>query len=216
MTKDKVRARIEEIGIIPSVRLSSAKDALFAAETVSNAGIPIVEVTMTVPGALDVIHAISEHYPQMIVGAGTVLDIDTAAKCLESGAKFITTPGLDLEVVRFAKQQGALVFPGVLTPSEIMAAWNAGSDLVKIFPCSAVGGPHYLRSIKGPFPEIPMIASGGVTQQNAGDYVRAGAVALDIGANLIEPEAIRQREKGWIMELAQRFRHIVAQSREEL
>jgi 2-dehydro-3-deoxyphosphogluconate aldolase/(4S)-4-hydroxy-2-oxoglutarate aldolase len=213
MNKQSVRNRIEEIGIIPGIRVSSAEDALFAAEAVASSGIPIVEVTMTVPGAIDVIAELTRSYKDLMVGAGTVLDVETARRCLESGAVFLTTPGLDLEIVDFAAKKGIVLFPGVLSASEIMAAWNAGADFVKIFPCSAVGGASYIKALKAPFPKIPLIASGGVNQHTAADFIRAGAIALGIGRDLIQPRAIERRERGWIRELASRYLEMVREAR---
>jgi 2-dehydro-3-deoxyphosphogluconate aldolase / (4S)-4-hydroxy-2-oxoglutarate aldolase len=212
MTKQEVRARIEEIGIIPAVRLYSREDALFAAEAICDSGIPIVEVTMTVPGAIDVIHELAQN-TGILVGAGTIFRIETARRCLDAGACFLTTPGLDIEVVNFAQGRQVVVFPGALTPTEIMAAWKAGSDFVKVFPCSANGGPSYIRSLKGPFSEVPLIASGGVNQTNAVAYIRAGAAALGIGRDLIHQDAIRRRERGWITELARRYLGMVREAR---
>ena len=153
MTKQEVRARIVELAIIPAVRASNDEDALFAAEAVSRGGIPIVELTMTVPNATELIAHLVKKHPHMVVGAGTVLDIATARACLAAGAKFITSPGLDLEVVEFAVKAGVIVIPGALTPSEIMAAVKAGADFVKIFPCSQVGGVDYLRALKISLPQ---------------------------------------------------------------
>ena len=215
MTKDDVRARIQEIGIIPAVRCSSAEDALFAAEAVSSAGIPIVEVTMTVPGALTVMSELKRQSPKMIVGAGTVFDVEAAHRCLDAGAAFLTTPGLDLEIVDFALKRGVAVIPGALTPSEVMQAWKAGSDFVKVFPCAQVGGASYIRALRGPFPHVPLIASGGVNQQTVADFIRAGAVAVGIGRDLIQPRAIRDRERNWIRELAHRYVQMVKQARAE-
>jgi 2-dehydro-3-deoxyphosphogluconate aldolase/(4S)-4-hydroxy-2-oxoglutarate aldolase len=213
MTREEVRARIEEIGIIPAVRLHSAEDAMFAAEAVCEGAIPIVEVTMTVPGAVDVIRELTRQHPGMVVGAGTIFHIETARRCLDAGAAFLTTPGLDLEIVNFALGRGVVVFPGALTPSEVMAAWKAGSDFIKVFPCFANGGPAYIQALKAPFSEVPMIASGGVNQTNASDFIRAGAVALGIGRDLIHQDAIRRRERGWITELARRYTKMVADAR---
>lgn len=213
MNKQSVRNRIEEIGIIPGIRVSSAEDALFAAEAVASSGIPIVEVTMTVPGAIDVIAELTRSNKDLVVGAGTVLDVETARRCLESGAVFLTTPGLDLEIVDFAAKKGIVLFPGVLSASEIMAAWNAGADFVKIFPGSAVGGASYIKALKAPFPKIPLIASGGVNQHTAADFIRAGAIALGIGRDLIQPRAIERRERGWIRELASRYLEMVREAR---
>jgi len=216
VTKEQVRARIEEIGIIPAIRVSSSEDALFAAEAVSTAGIPIVEVTMTVPGAIDVIRELVRQDPRMIVGAGTVLYLETARRCIDAGAGFLTTPGLDPDIVHFASGRSVLVFPGALTPTEVMAAWKAGSDFVKIFPCFANGGPAYIKTLKMPFPDIPLIASGGVDQQNAADFILSGAVALGIGRHLVHPDAIKRRERGWIQELSRRYLGMVSQARAQL
>ncbi len=214
MTKQDVRARIEELAIIPAVRASNADDALFAAEAVSRGGLPIVELTMTVPKATELIAHLVQKHPHMVVGAGTVLDLETARACLAAGAKFITSPGLDLEIVAFAVQAGVVVIPGVLTPSEIIAAVKAQADFVKIFPCSQVGGVDYVHALKAPFPNVSFIAAGGVNQQTAGKYLAAGATALGIGADLIPPRAIKIREAEWIEELARRYVHTVKYSRQ--
>jgi 2-dehydro-3-deoxyphosphogluconate aldolase/(4S)-4-hydroxy-2-oxoglutarate aldolase len=169
---------------------------------------------MTVPNATELIAHLVKKHPHMVVGAGTVLDIATARACLAAGANFITSPGLDLEVVEFAVKAGVTVMPGVLTPSEIMAAVRAGADFVKIFPCSQVGGVDYLRALKAPFPKVSFIASGGVNQQTAGQYLAAGATAVGIGTNLIPPRAITIREADWIEELARRYVHTVKYLRE--
>jgi 2-dehydro-3-deoxyphosphogluconate aldolase/(4S)-4-hydroxy-2-oxoglutarate aldolase len=216
LNKEETRARIKEIGIIPAVRLYSAEDALFAAEAVCDAGIPIVEVTMTVPGAVKVIYELARQNKEITVGAGTILDVETAHRCLDAGASFLTSTGFDPEIVNFAFKRSVVVFPGACTPTEIVTAWKAGSDFVKIFPCSAMGGAGYIRALKGPFPQIPMIASGGVNQQTAGDFILAGADALGIGRDLIHQDAIKRRERGWIQELARRYVRIVSQARSEL
>jgi 2-dehydro-3-deoxyphosphogluconate aldolase / (4S)-4-hydroxy-2-oxoglutarate aldolase len=213
MNQETVRRRIEEIGIIPAIRLSSAEDAIFAVEAVAEDGIPVAEVTMTVPGAIGAIGELARKHPDLIVGAGTVLDKDTAQRCVDAGARFITSPGLDLEVVEFARKQGVTVLPGAMTPTEIMAAWKAGADFVKVFPCAPMGGVNYIRTLKAPFPDVPLIAAGGVGQQTAADFFRAGVLAIGVGRDLISPEAIRRREKDWIRELAQRFLQIVAEAR---
>jgi 2-dehydro-3-deoxyphosphogluconate aldolase/(4S)-4-hydroxy-2-oxoglutarate aldolase len=214
MTREEIRARIEEIGIIPAVRLHSADDAMFAAEAVCAGAIPIVEVTMTVPGAVDVIRALTRHNPGILVGAGTVFHVETARRCLDAGAAFLTTPGLDMEIVNFALGRGVVVLPGALTPTEVMAAWKGGSDFVKVFPCAANGGPSYMRALKAPFAEVPLIASGGVNQTNAMDFIRAGAIALGIGRDLIHQDAIKRRERGWITELARRYTKMVKDARD--
>jgi 2-dehydro-3-deoxyphosphogluconate aldolase/(4S)-4-hydroxy-2-oxoglutarate aldolase len=216
MKKEEVRARIEEIGIIPAIRVSSAPDAEFVAEAVSSGGIPIVEITLTVPGAIDVIAALARNSPDVIVGAGTVWDTETARRCLDAGAQFLTSTGLDLAVVEFAVKEGIVVFPGALTPTEVMMAWKAGSDFVKIFPCSQVGGVSYIGALKRPFPHVPLIASGGVNQQTAADFILAGAAALGIGGDLIPPKAIQLRQPHRIRELARRYLGMVTDARAQL
>ena len=216
MNKETVRTRIEQIGIVPAIRLSSAEDALFAIEAVSESGISIAEVTMTTPGAVEVISGLARNKPELIVGAGTIVDIETARRCLDAGAKFLTSPGLDIQVVEFAVKQNVVVFPGVLTPSEINTAWKAGSDFVKVFPCSVLGGASYIKALKSPFPNIPLIASGGVTQRTIADFILAGAAGVGIGRDLISPEAVRRREPQWIRELAGRFLQIVKDVRSQM
>ena len=215
MTKEAVRARIEEIGIIPAVRVSSMDDALFVAEAIAAGGIPIVEIPMTVPGAVDAISEISRNRPHIVAGAGTLLDVETAQRCLSAGAKFFTTTGLDLSVVEFAVKEQVVVFPGALTPTEIITAWRAGADFVKVFPCAQLGSASYIRALKSPFPQIPLIASGGVNQQTAMDFILAGAAALGIGKGLMPREAIQMRQGHWIHELARRYLSMVKQAREQ-
>jgi len=209
MKKEEVRARIEELAIVPAVRAANAEDALFAAEAVSRGGLPIVELTMTVPNATELIAQLVKKHPKMLVGAGTVVDLETARACLAAGAKFISSPGLDLEILEFTGKSGVISMPGALTPSEIMAAVKAGADFVKIFPCSQVGGVDYLHALKRPFPHVAFIAAGGVNQQTAGKYLEAGATAVGIGTDLIPPRAITIREAAWIEELARRYVHTV-------
>ena len=215
MNKETIRTRIEQIGIIPAIRFPSAEDALFAVKAVSDGGIPIAEVTMTIPGALEVISELARDEPELIVGAGTVLDIEMARRCLDAGAKFLTSTGLDIQIVEFAVKEKVVVLPGALTPSEVMAAWKAGSDFVKVFPCSLLGGVSYIKTLKTPFPHIPLIASGGVTQHTAADFILAGAAGVGIGRDLINPEAVRRRELDWIRELVGRFLHIVKGARSQ-
>jgi 2-dehydro-3-deoxyphosphogluconate aldolase/(4S)-4-hydroxy-2-oxoglutarate aldolase len=213
MNKEEIRARVEEIGIIPAVRVSSAADARFAAETVNRAGIPVVEITVTVPEAMKVISGLTHSIPEMLVGAGTVLDIETAKRCLDAGAKFLTSPGLVLEVVEFALKNKVAVFPGALTLTEVITAWKAGADLVKVFPCAQVGGDSYVRVLRAAIPQVPLIASGGVNQQTALNFILAGAAALGIGGELIPRESVELRREGRIFELARRFTRIVKDAR---
>src|ERR1700730_16667393 len=205
MKKEEVHARIEEIGVVPAVRVSSAEEARFAAEAVSRGGIPIVEIAMTVPGAMEVISSLRKNIPDMLVGAGSVLDVETARRCLDAGAQFLTTDGLDLEIVEFAVKQHVVVFPGTLTPTEVIIAWKAGSDFVKVVPCAQLGGESYIRALRGPFPQVPLIAAGGVNQLTALNFILAGATALGVGRELIPNEALRMRQSDRIHELARRF-----------
>jgi len=205
VNKEAVRRRIEEIGIIPSVRVSSGEDAMFAAESVSRGGIPIVEVTMTVPEADKVISYLVQNAPEVMVGAGGIPDVEAAQRCLRAGAQFLTSDGLDLETVKFAVHEGVVMIPGTLTPSDVMAAWKLRPDFVKVVPCGRVGGDGYIRDLKAMFPGVPLIAAGGVNQLTASNLILAGAVALGIGAELIPREAIRLRQPDRIAELARRF-----------
>jgi 2-dehydro-3-deoxyphosphogluconate aldolase/(4S)-4-hydroxy-2-oxoglutarate aldolase len=213
MTREEIRARIAEIGIIPAVHVYSESEALFAAGAVSGGGIPIVEITTTTPGAVSVIAELTRYSSEVIVGAGTLLDVETAQHCLDAGAAFLTTTGPDLEIIEFAVKHDIVILSGALTPGEVMATWKAGSDFVKVFPCAPMGGPDYIRALKVPFPQISFVASGGVNQQNAGDFILAGAVALGIGQHLIHQNAIRLRQRERIHELARRYRKIVSDAR---
>jgi 2-dehydro-3-deoxyphosphogluconate aldolase / (4S)-4-hydroxy-2-oxoglutarate aldolase len=213
MNRQELRARIEDVGIMPSVRVAAAELALFAAETVYDAGIPVVEITMTVPNAIDVIAQLSRNYPEFIVGAGTVLDTETAQRCIDAGARFITSPGLIPDVLKFTLEKEAVAIPGALTPSEVIAAWKAGADFVKIFPCAQVGGDQYIRALKIPLPQIPLIASGGVNQITATNFIYAGASSLGIGSELMPRKALQNRQDQWIHELARRFLEAVRNAR---
>jgi 2-dehydro-3-deoxyphosphogluconate aldolase/(4S)-4-hydroxy-2-oxoglutarate aldolase len=217
MKKDTFRARVEEVGIVPVIRTSSADDARFAVQEVAHGGIPIVEVTMTVPGALDVIREIIRSVPNVIIGAGTVLDVSTARDCIKAGAQFISNPALDIPTVQIvAENPEVAMISGALTPTEILAAWKAGADFVKIFPCSMIGGDNYIRTLRRPFPDIPLIAGGGVTQQNAAHYLLAGASALSIGKELIPRESMLLHKPDRIRELTRRFAGIVRSTRARL
>ena len=216
MNREQVRARIEEIGIIPSVRVSNPDYARYACEALHRHGIPIAEITMTVPEAIPVIAQIAKALPDMIVGAGTVLDADTARRSVDAGAKFVTSPGLVAEVVEAALRRDVVVFPGALTPTEVIAAWKTGADFVKIFPCAPVGGHHYIRSLKVPLPQIRLIASGGVNQHSAANFIQAGASALGIGSELIPQEALERRLEEQIHELSRRFLATVKLTREQM
>ncbi|HTG30791.1 MAG TPA: bifunctional 4-hydroxy-2-oxoglutarate aldolase/2-dehydro-3-deoxy-phosphogluconate aldolase [Methylomirabilota bacterium] len=212
MDKAEVCEQIKRIGISPAIRVSSAEEAHFAADAVAQGGIPIVEITMTVPDAVALISHLVRDHEKMIVGAGTVLDTETARKCVDAGASFLTAPGFDPAIVEYAAKAGVTVFPGALTPTEVVAAWKAGSDFVKVFPC-ALGGPTYIKSLKAALPQISLIAAGGVTQQTAGNFILAGATVIGVGTDLIPSRAIEQREATRIRELAHRFVGFVEDAR---
>ena len=216
MNRAEVRARIEEVGIIPAVRVSSAHVARFAAESVASGGIPIVEIEMTVPGAIEVIRYLVQHTPDMIVGAGSVYDTETARRCIGAGVKFLTTDGLDLTIVDFANKEDIAVWPAALTPTEVITAWKAGPDFVKIFPCAPVGGESYIRILKKALVHIPLIAAGGVNQQTAQRFILAGATAIGVGGDLIPDDALRLKQADRIRELAQRFVRFVRDGRSQL
>ena len=213
MKKEEVLAKIHEVGIMPGIRSSSAEDGRFAADAIGRGGIPIVEITMTMPRAIDVISDMARNSPGIIVGAGTVLDLETAQRCLDAGAGFLTSPGLDLKIVEFAIKQNILVIAGAMTPTEVITAWQAGSELVKVFPCAPIGGAAYIKALRGPFPQVPMIAAGGVNQETAADFILAGAAALGIGGRLIPKAVIEKRQGERISELARRFLRIVQTAR---
>lgn len=216
MKNEEVRARIEEIGIVPAVRFRSAEDARFATQAISHGGIPIVEITMTVPGAIELIADLAQNSPEVIVGAGTIFDTETARRCLDAGAKFLTSPGLDVQLVEFAIKKEIVVLAGALTPTEVTIAWKAGADFVKIFPCSQVGGDNYIKALKGPFRHVPLIAAGGVNQVTAANFILAGAAAIGVGGELVPEEAIRLRQEERIHELARRFVRFVSKARAQM
>jgi 2-dehydro-3-deoxyphosphogluconate aldolase/(4S)-4-hydroxy-2-oxoglutarate aldolase len=216
MTKAEIVKRIQEIGIIPAIRVASAEDAHFAAETVASAGIPIVEITMTVPEAVKLISHLVHHHPNMIVGAGTVLSADVANLCSDAGASFLTSPGLNQKMVECAAQRGIAVLPGAMTPTEVIAAWEGGADFVKVYPCEPLGGEKYIKALRTALPQIPLIAAGGVTQHTASGFILAGASAIGVGTELIPADAIANRETERIQELARRFLAAVSDARQRL
>ena len=214
MNKQKVRDRIAEIGVVPVVRASSSREALIAAEAVCQGGIPIVEITMTVPGAVEVIRElIKSSGSEVLIGAGTVLDPETACRCLDAGAQFLVSPGLNLPTVEFAVREKVLIMAGALTPTEVITAWNAGSDFVKIFPCGQVGGAKYIKALKGPLPQIPLVPTGGVNLNTAAEFIEAGAAALGIGGELVQADALKSGKSQIIVENARKFVEIVKQTR---
>ena len=217
MNKQKVRDRILEIGIVPVVRASSAREARMAADAVCEGGIPIVEITMTVPGAVDVIRELRKSAgSNVLIGAGTVLSAEAARRCLDAGAQFLVSPGLNLKTVEFAGREDKLIMAGALTPTEVITAWEVGADFVKVFPCGQVGGAKYIKALKGPFPEVPLVPTGGVNLNTAAEFLEAGAAALGIGGELVQADALRSNKPEIIVENARKFLAIVKQTRERL
>ena len=210
MDKKSVRECIREIGIVPVVRASSQREALMAAEAVAEGGIPIVEITMTVPGAVDVIRALAKmNSSKILIGAGTVLDAEAARSCRDAGAEFLVSPALNVETIEFATKENVLIMAGALTPTEIVKAWKAGADFVKVFPCGQVGGAKYIKAIKGPLPQIPLVPTGGVNLNTAAEFLEAGAEALGVGSELVQAEALKSGKPEIIVETARKFVEIV-------
>jgi 2-dehydro-3-deoxyphosphogluconate aldolase/(4S)-4-hydroxy-2-oxoglutarate aldolase len=216
MTKDEVCFRIRDIAIIPAIKVSSGDDAHFAAEAVTRAGITIVEITMVVPGAVELISHLVRSDPKILVGAGTVLDTDTARRCVDAGAGFLTAPSFNATIVEFAAKGNITVLPGALTPTEVVTAWSAGADFVKVFPCAQVGGDGYIKALNASLPQIPLIAAGGVNQQTAAKFILSGATAIGVGTELIPNEAIQRRQSERIRELARRFVKLVNDARDQI
>ncbi len=214
MDKQKIRDRILEIGVVPVVRAASSQQAMTAADAVCRGGIPIVEITMTVPGAVEVIRQLRKSsLAEVLIGAGTVLDIEMARLCVDAGAQFLVSPGLDLETVEFAVNQGVLMMAGALTPTEVITAWKAGSDFVKVFPCGNVGGAKYIKALKGPLPQVPLVPTGGVNLETAAEFIEAGAAALGVGGELVQAEALKTGKPEIIVENARKFLKIVKETR---
>ena len=217
MNKQLVRQRILDIGIIPVVRASSQREAHIAAEAVCKGGIPIVEITMTCPGAVDVIRELAKSAgSEILIGAGTVLNVADARRCLDAGAQFLVSPGFNRATVDLAVREAKLIMAGALTPTEIIEAWTAGSDLIKVFPCGQVGGAKYIKALKGPLPQVPLVPTGGVNLSTAAEFIEAGAAALGIGGELVQAEALKSNKPELIVETARKFLEIVATARAKL
>lgn len=217
MNKQEVRRCIEEIGIVPVVRASSSREACLAAEAVCKGGIPIVEITMTVPGAIEVIRELAKSCSsEVLIGAGTVLNAEDARRCFDAGAQFLVTPGFNRATVEFAARESKLIMAGALTPTEIIEAWSAGADFVKVFPCGQVGGAKYIKALKGPLPQVAMVPTGGVNLSTAAEFIAAGAAALGIGGELVQAEALKSNQPELIVEIARKFLEIVASARAQL
>jgi 2-dehydro-3-deoxyphosphogluconate aldolase / (4S)-4-hydroxy-2-oxoglutarate aldolase len=217
MDKQTVRERIVEIGVVPVVRVSSPGEAMIAADAVCQAGIRIVEITLTVPGALEVIRELAKNGPSgILVGAGTVLNAEAARRCLDAGAQFLASPGLNIPTVKLAAREGKLIMAGALTPTEVMSAWEAGADFVKVFPCGQVGGAKYIKALKGPLPQVPLVPTGGVNLSTAAEFIEAGAAALGVGGELVQVDALKSNKPEIIVENARKFLAIVKQTRAQM
>ena len=217
MTTPKAKAisQIKEVGLIPVVRAGSADEAIRAIEAIRKGGLSILEITMTVPSAIKTIEEVAKRYgSDALVGAGTVLDAKTAQACISAGAQFIVSPSLNLETISECQRAEIVVLPGALTPTEVVQAWNAGADFVKVFPAGAVGGPSYLKALKAPLPDIELVPTGGVSLKNAADFIKAGASALGVGADLVDIKAIREGQDHLITERTRQFLDIVRQARQ--
>ena len=214
MNKTDVIKQIRETGVIPVVRATSADEAMRAIDAIKKGGVSVLEITMTVPGAVKVIEQVSARYGKdALVGAGTVLDAETARICILSGAQFIVSPALDLDTIVCCRRYGVAVMPGALTPTEVVKAWTAGADFVKVFPAGAMGGASYLKALKAPLPQIELVPTGGVSLKTAADFIKAGASALGVGADLVDLKALREGQDDVITERARQFVEIVREAR---
>jgi 2-dehydro-3-deoxyphosphogluconate aldolase/(4S)-4-hydroxy-2-oxoglutarate aldolase len=214
MKKTEVLGKIREIGLVPVLRAKSQEDAVALAMAVEKGGVPVLEVTMTVPGAIEVIRHMVAHFgKRVLIGAGTVLDAETARLCMLAGAEFIVSPALKLETIEICRRYSVAIIPGALTPTEIVTAWEAGADAVKVFPCSAVGGAKYLKAVKAPLPQIELIPTGGVSLATAEEFLAAGAFALGVGGDLIDHEAIAKGKLDEVSENAKKYTEIVRRFR---
>jgi 2-dehydro-3-deoxyphosphogluconate aldolase / (4S)-4-hydroxy-2-oxoglutarate aldolase len=217
MKKEAILSAIREIGIVPVVRTPSAESALRSIEAIYEGGIRAAEVTMTVPGAVKALETLAAKFGDRIVlGAGTVLDPETARICMLSGAEFFVTPALNLATIEMAQRYSRPICPGALTPTEVLAAWQAGADIVKIFPCDNVGGAKYIKALKGPFPQIEMIPTGGVSLTTAADFLKAGACAVAVGGELVDAKTIKDGKFEVFTERARQFLDVVAKARADL
>jgi 2-dehydro-3-deoxyphosphogluconate aldolase/(4S)-4-hydroxy-2-oxoglutarate aldolase len=217
MQKSEVLAQIRAIGVIPVLRLSSSSDVLDMADALHSAHIDVVEIPLDMPEALSVISTLVERFDEkVLVGAGSVLDADSASTVIAAGASFVTSPSCDVEVVKYCNATDLAVFPGALTPTEILSAWKAGADMVRVFPCSALGGPSYLKALKAPLPQIDLFPSGGVTLQNAAAFIDAGACVLGVGRDLVDLTSLREGRLDRIAERAHLFMELVRDARGDM
>jgi 2-dehydro-3-deoxyphosphogluconate aldolase/(4S)-4-hydroxy-2-oxoglutarate aldolase len=213
MDKQAVLDRITTTGVVPVIRAQSADEAASAIAAIQKGGVSVLEITMTVPGAVELIREVARRATDALVGAGTVLDPATARACIEAGARFVVSPALNLATIEACREADVAVLPGALTPTEVVTAWNAGADLVKVFPANALGGPSYIKSLKAPLPQVRLVPTGGVNLQTAKDFIKAGAAALGVGADLVDLAALRRGEADLIAERARQFLALVKEAR---
>jgi 2-dehydro-3-deoxyphosphogluconate aldolase/(4S)-4-hydroxy-2-oxoglutarate aldolase len=212
--KQAILSGIIDIGVVPVVRTSSAESAIRSIQAIFRGGIRAAEITMTVPGAVKALEKIADEFgDQIVLGAGTVLDPETARVCMLAGAQFFVTPALNVKTIEVARRYSKVIFPGALTPTEVVTAWDAGADAVKIFPCSAVGGAKYIKALKGPFPQIEMIPTGGVNLDTAADFLRAGACAVAVGGELVDTKTIQEGRYEVFEERAKQYLQVVKNAR---
>jgi 2-dehydro-3-deoxyphosphogluconate aldolase/(4S)-4-hydroxy-2-oxoglutarate aldolase len=211
--KADVLERIRSVGLVPVIRAQSPDEAAQAADAIQAGGVTVLEITMTVPGAVEVIREVAGRGGDAVVGAGTVLDPDAARECMDAGARFIVSPSLNLDTIALCNEAGVAVLPGALTPTEVVTAWRAGADMVKVFPAGAVGGPSYIKALKAPLPQIDLVPTGGVNLKTAGDFIRNGASALGVGADLVDVTALRRGEAATITERAREYVRVVREAR---
>ncbi len=214
MEKRDILDRMIQEGLIPVIRVSSAAEAIDVAHAIKEGGVTLIEITMSVPGAIDVIKDLTRKYrDDVIVGAGTVLDPETARVALMAGAQFIVTPALNLDLIQLAHRYSAVIVPGAMTPTEILTAWTAGADMVKVFPAAQLGGPEYIKALRGPLPQILYVPTGGVNLQNAGAFIKAGATALGVGGELVDKKAIKEKKFNIITENTRAFLKTIREAR---
>ena len=217
MNKSEIMQHIAEIGVIPVVRAESADIALRAIDAIRAGGISVLEITMTVPGAIRIIEEVAQKLgSKAIVGAGTVLDEVNARQCILAGAQFIVSPALNLDTISCCHRYGIVVIPGAMTPTEVVTASSAGADWVKVFPAGALGGPSYIKALKAPLPHIQLVPTGGVSLKTAADFILAGAIALGVGTDLVDTKALRDGEDRLITQRARQFVEVVKEARSEL
>jgi 2-dehydro-3-deoxyphosphogluconate aldolase / (4S)-4-hydroxy-2-oxoglutarate aldolase len=217
MTKQTILSSIIDIGIVPVIRTTSAEAAVKSIEAIYNGGIRAAEITMTVPGAVRALEKVADKFGDKIVlGAGTVLDPETARVCMLAGAEFFVSPSLKLATIEMAKRYSKVIMPGALTPTEVLTAWEAGADIVKIFPCGNLGGPKYIKGLRAPFPHIEMIPTGGVNLETAGEFLKAGACAVAVGAELVDAKSVKEGRFEVIEEKARLYLAAIAKARDEI